>query len=140
MTTTALHPGGLSPRLWWAAAGASGAGALAWIATHDPHEAGHYPGCFLLATTGLYCPACGGTRATYDLLHGDLAGAFARHPLVPVLVVVAAALLALRLVRRWRPSLPAPAYPVWFPVAIALVALVFGVLRNVPGWTWLSPA
>ena len=23
---------------------------------------------------------------------------------------------------------------------IAIVALVFGVLRNVPGWDWLSPA
>jgi hypothetical protein len=74
------------PRLWWAVAGAAaGAGGLAWLATHDPNTPGHYPACFLLSTTGYYCPACGGTRATYDLLHGDVAGAFARHPVVPVL-------------------------------------------------------
>ncbi|HSC88849.1 MAG TPA: DUF2752 domain-containing protein [Polyangiaceae bacterium] len=28
------------------------------------------------------CPGCGLTRATWDLLHGDLSGAHAHHPLI----------------------------------------------------------
>jgi hypothetical protein len=30
--------------------------------------------------------------------------------------------------------------PTWLPVALGVATLVFGVLRNIPGWDWLSPA
>ncbi len=63
------------------------AGGLAYLGTHDPHVAGSYPQCVLYSLTGLYCPACGGTRAAYDLMHADVAGAFARNPAVPLLLV-----------------------------------------------------
>ena len=43
--------------------------------------AGSYGVCPLYALTGLWCPACGGLRATHDLAHGDLAGAWAMNPL-----------------------------------------------------------
>ena len=44
--------------------------------THaDPDAA---PTCLLKLTTGLDCPGCGGTRALWYLLHGDLPAA-ARH-------------------------------------------------------------
>jgi hypothetical protein len=130
-----------SPRLWWAVAGAAaGAGGLAWLATHDPNTPGHYPACFLLSTTGYYCPACGGTRATYDLLHGDVAGAFARHPVVPVLYVALGLVVVYYVLRRRFERLPALVVPTWvWPVAGAAV-LVFGVLRNLPGMEILSPA
>ncbi len=140
MTTLAHGLGRLSPRQWWAAAGVVGAGSLAWLATHDPNQPGHYPGCFLLQTTGLYCPACGGTRATYDLLHGDVAGAFARHPLVPPMYLAVALYLAYRVVRA-RQGRPVRLHVAgWVPVAVVVAVFAFGVLRNVPGWTWLSPA
>ena len=41
------------------------AGGLAYLGTHDPHVAGSYPQCVLYSLTGIYCPACGGTRAAY---------------------------------------------------------------------------
>ena len=62
-------------------------GGLAYLGTHDPHVTGSYPQCVLYSLTGIYCPACGGTRAAYDLMHGDVAGAFARNPAVPMLLV-----------------------------------------------------
>ncbi len=140
MTAPSIAPG-TRPRLWWAVAGAAaGAGGLAWLATHDPNTPGHYPACFLLSTTGYYCPACGGTRATYDLLHGDVAGAFARHPVVPVLYVALGLVVVYYLLRRRFERLPALVVPTWvWPVAGAAV-LVFGVLRNLPGLEILSPA
>jgi hypothetical protein len=127
--------------LWFGAAGAAAAaGGLAYLGTHDPHVAGSYPPCMLYTLTGLYCPACGGTRATYDLLHGDVAGAMARNPAVPVLLVAVLLWLAFRITYRRRHHAAAPAVPAWVPVAIGVSALVFGVLRNIPGWDWLSPA
>lgn len=39
------------------------------------------PPCPLHAYTGYYCPGCGGTRATFALLHGHLIRSFVLHPL-----------------------------------------------------------
>ena len=116
------------------------ASGLAYVATHDPHLAGSYPACTLYSLTGLYCPACGGTRAGYDLLHGDLAGSFARNPAVPLLVLGAVAWLVYRVVARRHPDRSPRPMQTWLPVVVGLATLVFGVLRNVPGWDWLSPA
>ena len=37
--------------------------------------------CPLHRTTGLWCPLCGGTRATRELMHGDLGAAMGLQPL-----------------------------------------------------------
>ncbi|QIM21950.1 DUF2752 domain-containing protein [Phycicoccus sp. HDW14] len=140
MSAHAHGLGGLSPRVWWAAAGVAAAGSLAWLATHDPNQPGHYPTCLLLQATGYYCPACGGTRATYDLLHGDVAGAFARHPLVPPLYLAVAAYVLYRVVRARQGRVVRTTIPNWLPVAIGVAVIAFGVLRNLPGWEFLSPA
>ncbi|MDT0343154.1 DUF2752 domain-containing protein [Streptomyces sp. DSM 44938] len=59
-----------------AALAAGGAGA-AYLWRTNPHEGGRLlPRCPFNWATGLDCPACGGTRMTYDMLHGDLAAAF----------------------------------------------------------------
>lgn len=136
-------PRGAMPRAALWAGGAVGAavatGATAYLVTHDPHVAGSYPRCVLLSVTGLWCPACGVTRAAYDLLHGDVAGAFARNPVVPLLAMLTIALVVRAVWRRRTAGRTRRPLPVWVPVGIGVAVLVFGVLRNVPGWTWLSP-
>jgi len=121
------------------AAAAVSAAALVWSV--DPYEQGHYPTCPLLLLTGWWCPGCGALRGTHDLLHGDLAGAAACNPLLllalPYLVLAFAAWV-LRLAGRRVPSTTsAPAWTIW---AVLVVVVGFGVLRNLPGTTWLSPA
>ncbi len=141
MSVLSIAPGDRPSHVWWAAAGAAvGAGAAAWLFTHDPNTPGHYPACILLSTTGYYCPACGGTRATYDLLHGDVAGAFARHPLVPLLYLGIVLGVGYRLLRRRVERLPRLTVPNWVFPAVGVALVVFGVLRNIPGWDFLSPA
>jgi len=142
MTSPVSSAGALRrPGAGFAVAGAvAAAGALTYLGTHDPHVAGSYPTCILYSSTGLYCPACGGTRAAYDLMHGDVADAFARNPAVPMIAVAVVAWVLYRITYRRRRGTSAPAAPAWVPVAIGFSALVFGVLRNVPGWDWLSPA
>jgi hypothetical protein len=49
------------------------------------------PFCPMATVLGVPCPGCGLTRATLALLHGDLRGALALHPLVLVLAPVFAA-------------------------------------------------
>ncbi|WP_211348917.1 DUF2752 domain-containing protein [Nocardioides litoris] len=121
------------------AAAATAAGAVLFAV--DPNEPGHYPTCPFLALTGAWCPGCGSLRALHDLVHLDLAGAAARNPLALVGVVLLAlawVCWALRTAGRNAPhpvQVPAP----WIWAFLAAV-VAFGVLRNVPGWTWLSPA
>jgi len=125
-------------------AGVAGLGAATTlVALVDPYEGGRFPTCPLLALTGLYCPFCGGLRAVHDLTHLDLIGALERNPLVTVgLPFVVLGLLAWGQRAFTGRRMPVPsviARSLPGPMLIALL-VVFGVLRNLPGWTWLSPA
>ena len=44
-------------------------------------------GCPFKALTGIPCPGCGGTRALYAILHGDILEALYINPLSCVLIV-----------------------------------------------------
>ena len=128
----------LAPVLAVSVAGLA-AGALLYVV--DPNQPGHYPTCPFLALTGLYCPGCGALRATHDLLHGDLTGALARNPLavlaVPYLVL---AFVTWVLRRTGRPAPRSTQLPAWTIWALLVLVLAFGVLRNLPGFAFLSPA
>jgi len=89
----------------------------------DPFRAG-LPDCPFHAVTGLHCPGCGSTRATYLLLHGDVAGALAMNALVlPALVLV--------LAKPLQPKVP--------PLAVAVTFAAFAVARNVAPFAALAP-
>jgi hypothetical protein len=104
----------------------------------DPSST-HLPLCPLHAVTGLNCPLCGATRATYALLHGQLSTALHDN----ALYVVALPFL-LWLWYRWfnasgsqvlqRRTLPRT---IW--IGLIVVASVFGIVRNLPAGDWLSP-
>jgi hypothetical protein len=91
------------------------------------------PTCLLKLTTGLDCPGCGGTRAAWYLLHGDL-GAAARHHLlfvfaVPFLVYLYVAWAVEQAFGKKLPRLRIG--PTTVAVFLA-VWMVFSVLRNLP--------
>lgn len=90
------------------AAGAAGAG---YLYGTNPHEPGHLlPRCPFRLLTGLLCPACGGTRMAYDLMHGHLEAAWLDNRLLLLTSPFALALLLRWAVeglrgRHWRPTL-----------------------------------
>jgi hypothetical protein len=113
---------------------AAGAAGAAYLYTTDPHEPGHLlPQCPFRFVTGLRCPACGGTRMVYDLMHGDFAQAWADNRLLLLAAPFALALLArwtwegLR-GRRWGPRLSRRTQ-----YAILGTAVVWTVARNLVG-------
>lgn len=113
--------------------------ATTYVYAVDPSRPGHYPLCPLYAATGLYCPGCGMLRATHAALHGDIATSLAFNPLLVPVAVLAGFLLLRRLARGRGPVWP------WaltnrFAGFFAAAFVLFTIARNVPGWTWLSPA
>ena len=119
---------------------AAAAAVVTTVGLLDPNVAGHYPTCPWLAITGTYCPGCGSLRAIHALAHGDPATAMARNPLAVITIgwlVVWFFVWARRTVTGRVRTRMAPA---WVLYGILVVVLAYWVARNVPGWTWLSPA
>jgi hypothetical protein len=118
------------------------AAALAGVAAADiafDPEHHHVPLCPLHATTGVWCPLCGGLRAGYAVVHGQF-GAAARANLLVVAAVPLVALWWLDAVGRARAGRPARALSrrAWW--VAGAVAVLFTVVRNVPGADLLHPA
>ncbi len=107
--------------------------ATAFVAANNPHTTRLSPGCIMLQASGFYCPGCGGTRAVYDLVHGDIAAAARMNALVTFLVVPLGVLaLAYWVLRaggwiRWQVRLP-----LWTAYAAVAFMLAFTVVRNLP--------
>ena len=105
----------------------------------NPSTHGFYPICLFHQLTGLNCPGCGGTRAAYALLHGNVALALKDNMLF-VLLIPAVVLRGV-----WfagKKSLGRPAgqfFPAKFLWVLLAVAVIFTVLRNLPAFAFLSP-
>ena len=127
-------------RLWPAAAAVAGTGGARGAPGGVPTQPGNYPTCPWLLLTGTFCPGCGTLRATHALTEGNVLEALARNPLT----VGAFLLMALGFVRwtrrQWRGEQRMTAAPAWLLYALFWAIMAFWILRNVPGWSWLSPA
>jgi hypothetical protein len=113
---------------------------VGYLAAVDPNEPGHYPGCPFLMITGWYCPGCGSLRAVHALAHGHLGEALARNPLTVLTVPVLAWCWAMWTWRQVTGRQRETALPAWVIWGWLGVVLAFWVLRNLPGFGWLSPA
>ncbi|MEY2401149.1 MAG: hypothetical protein QOJ08_1260 [Ilumatobacteraceae bacterium] len=107
----------------------------AFLATHEPGVAGaRYPGCVFHEMTGLWCPGCGLTRGTFQLLHGHVASALAYNMFTPLVLVVVVVAWVGWLRVSWGAS------PIRVPtnvlrsltVTAPAVVLTYGALRNIP--------
>ena len=109
--------------------GALAVGALAYVGLADPHRPGSlFPPCPFKLLTGLYCPACGGLRMTHDLLHGDLAAAVVDNVFL-LIGLPALALWVLWRIKQGRRAFTLPAI-----LVVAVSAIAWTVVRNVPGF------
>ena len=88
--------------------------------------------CPIHAVTGYWCPGCGLTRAMQLVATGHPVSALARNPLWPLVLGLAGWALA-----SWR--FPRARLPVGVWVTVGVLAVAFGVARNVPAMSALAP-
>jgi uncharacterized protein DUF2752 len=119
------------------------AGGVAYTLADHPANATAFdsPTCLVKLTTGFDCPGCGGTRAFWYLMHGNLPAAARAH----VMAVFAAPFLVYMYLS-WTSGLlfRSKRLPMLrlSPLAISIFLIawgVFSVLRNLPWapFTWL---
>jgi hypothetical protein len=104
----------------------------------DPATARGYLPCVFHRVTGLLCPGCGGQRAAHLLLHGEFAAALRANGFaVAVILPLGAAVYARWALERLGWARPRPAR-LTGAVLLGFVAaaVVFSVLRNLPGEMW----
>ncbi|MEO6943024.1 MAG: DUF2752 domain-containing protein [Terrimesophilobacter sp.] len=106
------------------------AGAYAFFAGRNPYTQTIFPQCPILHYFGIQCPGCGGTRAMYSLLHGDIITSITMNPLVVAgYLAVAISLVGVVIGRRGGDRLSRGLY--WFAAAIAIGATLWSaVIRN----------
>ena len=112
----------------------SGVAALTVLSTNDlPFS----PVCPFHIATGLWCPGCGLTRASVKLVQLDFAGALRMNIFAPVFVAM---FLWATAAYVFSPKIPRPtSMPSWVWRSVLVAALLFGVVRNLPGLRWLHP-
>jgi hypothetical protein len=128
--------------LVWAVAGVAAAAGMVVLFLYEPQQVRFLPKCVFYEATGLFCPGCGSTRASHELLHGNVSAAAAFNPLLVALIPLflaegaLAAFAAIRGCRRL--SLFANRAVSWV-VVVAVIG--FFIARNVPAYpfTVLAP-
>lgn len=90
------------------------------------------PGCVFQRLFGIYCPGCGGTRAVFALLRGDILLSLYYHPLVPYAVFGFDLFLLDHVLERLRvPGVKGFRFHAW-PLYLAIVILIVNcVARNI---------
>ena len=58
------------------------------------------PVCTFYATTGFYCPGCGGTRAVLALFRGEILNSLLYHPVVPYAALVSGYFMVTQTIER----------------------------------------
>jgi hypothetical protein len=111
------------------AVAAAGCAALALVAVVDPSRTTLGPPCPLRATTGLDCPLCGATRATHQLLRGDVLAALDLNALYVVALPMVLVLVAWWVVRGATPAWSRRPAALW---SAGVVVAAFAVARNLP--------
>jgi hypothetical protein len=109
------------------------AGGAVVLFLFDPSGNSYYPSCPLHELTGWSCPGCGSLRAMHQLTHGNIAAAFRFNPLLVILLPVVGWLIF----REYMRLLTGKKLPglVTYPAcgwALAVVVVLFGILRNLP--------
>lgn len=88
--------------------------------------------CWFHKATGLQCPSCGGTRCIINIFQGNFKKAFFLHPIYFIVIVYLLIVNIIYLININRKEkivkwiYPKPCYA----VVLAIILVVFGVLRN----------
>ena len=92
--------------------------------------------CIFHEITGLYCPGCGVTKLTFSLLELDFYQAFRANPLIFILLILAIIYYLIKIIlnKLFKINITISNYVYYI---LLVITILFGVLRNIPGFEFL---
>lgn len=90
--------------------------------------------CPIYKITHFYCPGCGLTRMLFALIHLDIYQAFRYNPLVFILLIIFLLIRLYELIFHKKVVVNSK-----FTYALLVIVIIYGIMRNVPGWEFLKP-
>ena len=96
--------------------------------------------CVVNKFTGLYCAGCGMTRALYSLIQLDFYQAFRYNVLSIVLLPIIVLYVLFEIYAKiFDKTNIMNRMPSWIWYTIAVIVVVFGIVRNIECFSWLKP-
>ena len=94
--------------------------------------------CLFYEITGYYCPGCGITRVLFSLLKLDFYQAFRYNPLIFILIIITGIYWLVKFILKkfMNISIEIPNYVYYI---LLIIVIIFGILRNIPMFDFLSP-
>lgn len=95
--------------------------------------------CLFHQLTGLYCPGCGLTRAFIMLQNFDLFGAIRMNALIVFIPIVLIYIIIsmIRYIKNTKPYFLKIPQPITY--LILFLVVIFGIIRNIPGFEYFRP-
>ena len=90
--------------------------------------------CIFHELTGLYCPGCGGTRMVISLIKLDVYQAFRYNMLLTIAIPFFIAHLVCKHIFKLKYRIP---NFIWY--ILIVIVILYGVLRNIPYFSFLEP-
>ncbi len=94
--------------------------------------------CLFYEITGYYCPGCGITRLLFSFLKLDFYQAFRYNPLIFILIIITGIYWLVKFILKkfMNISIAIPNYVYYI---LLVIVIIFGILRNIPMFDFLSP-
>ena len=94
--------------------------------------------CLFYEITGYYCPGCGITRLLFSFLKLDFYQAFRYNPLIFILIIITGIYWLVKFILKkfMNISIEIPNYVYYI---LLVIVIIFGILRNIPMFDFLSP-
>lgn len=93
--------------------------------------------CVFYEITGLYCPGCGITRLCLSLFEGDVYQAFRYNPIIFIDLPILFILFVLNIFLKKNKNIKKITDVII--IFLATITIIFGVIRNIPIFSFLAP-
>lgn len=93
--------------------------------------------CVFYEITGLYCPGCGITRSILSLIDGDIYQAFRYNPIIFIDIPLIMITSIIDFIYKDNKKVKKVTNVIY--IMLLIITLVFGVLRNIPYFSFLAP-
>lgn len=96
--------------------------------------------CIFHRITGFYCPGCGVTRMCINIIKLDFYSAFRSNPAIFVIIPFLAVIFAVRTYSVLKYGIAKQ--KIWMTVieiTSIIILIIFGILRNIPVFSFLAP-